>query len=364
MTQGIERKIMPKLSPSFSKQEKKYLNILKQHAGSALLAKANAPIEGFEYFASDAYRKKLSKPGSLFTDKFKAMPLKDIPRFLKIMIRNIRGIFSARKKSFTDISGYLSALERTGQINGVTENNMEDYPNLTIWEALSEYAFEKWRVKFGFTKVPAELIFRGKAILFKYALVAIQEMNKEKINTAPALDAGEEVLAVYHSLGLAVNDIARWLRQHYGIHCQANHPLGGLVNTVPLAVKAGLGWVGSNGLLITPEYGQRQRIAPIFIEDPIFKFTDSDEHRWIERYCAICRRCEKACPTGAILPQNIYHPGVLDGIGPVRTCIDREKCYPYFNETLGCSICVKVCPFSRANGTYEHLKKVIIHRKP
>jgi len=354
---------MTKLSPSFSKQEKNYIHILKQHEDRAFLATTKAPVEGFEYFASDAYRNKDGKSGNLFTDKFTATPLKNIPRLLKIMIKNIKGIFRARKESFIDISDYLTALETTGDVEIDADKYLESYPNLKIWESLSDYAMEKWRVKFGFTEVPEEIIFKGKAILFRYALVAIQEMDKEKINTAPALDAGEEVLAVYNSLGLAVNDIARWLRKQYGIRCQANHPLGGLVNTVPLAVKAGLGWVGSNGLLITPDYGQRQRIAPIFVADPIFKFTDSDEHRWIEMYCAICRRCEKECPTDAILTQNIHHNEKIEGIGPVRTCIDREKCYPYFNETLGCSICVKVCPFSRGMGSYEQLKKILGRRK-
>ena len=354
---------MATLSPSFSKQETKYLEVLTRHTDNIFLARADAPIEGFEYFASDAYRKKNKKGGNLLTDKFREMPLKKIPRLLKIMGKNIWGILSARKKSFTDISGYLTELESTGHINGAEEKYLKSYPNSDIWRSLSAYSMEKWQIKFGFTEVPMELIFNNKAILFKYALVAIQEMDKEKINTAPELDAGEEVLAVYNSLGLAVNDIARWLRKNYKIHCQANHPLGGLVNTVPLAVKAGLGWCGSNGLLITPDYGQRQRIAPIFIKDPIFRFTDSDKHSWIEAYCAICHRCEKACPTGAILKKKIYHDEKIDGVGPVRTCIDREKCYPYFNATLGCSICVKVCPFSRANGTYEHLKKVLEYRK-
>jgi len=353
---------MAEISPSFSKQETKYLNILKKHPERVYLAKDHAPIEGFEYFSSDAYRKKTGERGNLFTDKFSATPLKNIPRLLIIMIKNIKGIFSARKNSFTDISDYLTELESTGQIKGDLEKYSEAYPNSEIWQSLVDYAMEKWHVKFGFTEVPTELIFKNKAILFRYALVAIQEMDKEKINTAPALDAGEEVLAVYNSLGVAVNDIARWLRKQYGIHCQANHPLGGLVNTVPLAVKAGLGWAGSNGLLITPEYGQRQRIAPIFIEDPIFEFTDSDEHSWIDEYCAHCGRCQKACPTGAILEQKIFSAGKIDGVGRIRTSIVREKCYPYFNETLGCSICVKVCPFSRTNGTYEHLKKVMENR--
>jgi len=354
---------MANISPSFSKQETKYLNILKQHPGSAYLAKENAPIEGFEYFASDAYRKKIGKSGSLFTDKFGTIPLKNIPRLLWIMLKNFKGIFSAQRRSFTDIVNYLDDLETTDHIKDNVGRFIKSYPNSEMWQSLVDYAMEKWCVKIGFTEVPAELIFKNKAIMFKYALVVIQEMDKEHINSAPDLDAGEEVLGVYNSLGLAVNDIARWLRKQYGICCQSNHPLGGLVNTVPLAVKAGMGWVGSNGLVITPDYGQRQRIAPIFIEDPIFKFTDSTNHKWIEEYCSICGRCEKACPTGAILKQKFFHFEKIADLGPSRTCIDRDKCYPYFNETLGCSICVKVCPFSRGKGTYEHLKKVMDNRK-
>ena len=348
---------MANLLPSFSLREIKYLEILQNHAEQVVLAKNNAPVEGFGYFASTAYREKSGIHGNLFTDKFRAMPARNIPRLLKIMVKNIVGIFGARRRSFSDISGDLHFLERTGQIQHTSNNIMESYPNSEIWQAVSDYAWEKWRVTFGFTEVPAEIIFQDKAVLYKYALIAIQEMDREKINTAPALDAGEEVLAVYNSLGLAVNDIARWLRRNYGIHCQANHPLGGLVNTVPLAVKAGLGWCGCNGLLITPDYGQRQRIAPIFIDAPIFKYTDSDQHRWIEEYCSICHRCQKACPTGAILEEKMMNGEEIKGLGPVITSIDREKCYPYFNETLGCSICVKVCPFSKSNGIYQRLKE-------
>ena len=354
---------MPRLSPSKSKREDKYIQILKNHAGQVYLAKDHAPQEGFEYFASGAYRRKINRKGSLLTDKLSAMPLNKLPRLAGIFIKNIVGIFGGRRRSFTDISDYLDDLEATGQVEKDSRGYLATFPNFELWQALSDYAWERWRVKFGFTEVPTELIFKNKAILFNYALVAIQEMDKEKINTAPDLGAGEEVLAVYNSLGLAVNDIARWLRKNYGIRCQANHPLGGLVNTVPLAVKAGMGWCGCNGLLITPEYGQRQRIAPIFIDAPIFEYTDSDSHRWIDAYCALCHRCQKACPTGAILDHSIIGPEVIPGLGPARTNINRERCYPYFNETLGCSICVKVCPFSRANGAYEQLKKVVEKRR-
>lgn len=168
-----------------------------------------------------------------------------------------------------------------------------------------------------------------------------------------------EVMKVYGTLGFAVNDIANWLRNTYKIDCHSNHPLGGLVNTVPLAEKAGMGYFGHNGLLITKEFGQRQRIAPIFIDSEIFPYTDSNEHQWIAEFCKTCRKCERNCPTGAILETKKEKDQVLEGIGRRVTSIDKEKCFPYFAKTMGCGVCIKSCPFSQGGDTYERLKKVV-----
>lgn len=352
--------MLKNISPSTSGQEKKYLDLLKQHPNQVFMPVEDAPIEGFEYFASNDYRVKVGNVGNLITDKFSRMPKKHLPRFIGIFRRNIPFIFAGRKRSFWDVSDILKQLDETGDLGYESDVLMESYPNYELWDDLITYAWDTWQVKIGFTEVPQEVIFRDKAVLFRYALVVIQEMEKEKIDLAPSMDAGEEVLHVYTTLGIAVNEIARWLRKEYAVRCQANHPLGGLVCSVPLAGKAGMGWMGSNGLLITPEFGQRQRIAPIFLEAPLFEFTDSDEHRWIEDYCEVCGLCRKKCPTGAILDDRIVtHEGVA-GIGELRSGIDREKCYPYFNQTLGCSVCVKVCPFSKGGKTYDTLKEKVL----
>ena len=108
---------MAGMSPSSSKQESKYLGILKKHPDQVLLATENAPLEGFEYFASEAYRNNNEKKGNLLTDKIGAMPIRDLPRLIWIMGKNISGIFGARNKSFTDISEYLNDLEKKWAIN-------------------------------------------------------------------------------------------------------------------------------------------------------------------------------------------------------------------------------------------------------
>ena len=33
--------------------------------------------------------------------------------------------------------------------------------------------------------------------------------------------------------------------------------------------------------------------------------------------------------------------------GTVKWSVDFDKCIPYFNDTLGCGICIAVCPWSR-----------------
>jgi len=241
----------------------------------------------------------------------------------------------------------------------VAKNAYLNIDGEALWKELTTYAREKWGVqKIGFTKIPRDIILQGNHILYHYALVFIKEMQKNRIDDAPHALAGYETMRTYNHLGKAVLDISSWLRKK-GVRCQPNHPLGGLVSYVPLAGKAGLGWQGMNGLLITPEFGQRQRIAPIYIEHPIFSFTDKDpkQFSWIERYCENCKRCLEECPGDAIQETKKIYNDHIETIGRLARCLDPIKCHPVFSRFEGCSICVKVCPFSRGNGIYQIIEK-------
>ncbi|ACL70104.1 hypothetical protein [Halothermothrix orenii] len=261
-----------KFSQIQTKMERKFLKRIKKHPDKVIMAHKNSVQEGFEYFES--------KHGLLIKNMFFAMGLKNALKILKIMAKYMPSMLRERNKCFTDLEEYLNEINESGQISSTAQEKylIESYPNKELWNKLKNYAWEKWGVIIGFTELPRQLIFKDKAVLFKYALVCIQEMDKNKIDLAPELDAGEEVQRVYNSLGIAVNDIANWLRKNFGIKCQSNHPLGGLVDTSPLAGKAGLGWQGHNGLLITPQFGPRNRIAPILIKNKLFEFTDNHEH--------------------------------------------------------------------------------------
>ena len=61
------------------------------------------------------------------------------------------------------------------------------------------------------------------------------------------------------------------------------------------AVKAGLGWIGRNGLLIHRRLG-----SFVFLSELITNLEVDDSPEFPNR-CGNCTRCIDACPTGALL---------------------------------------------------------------
>ena len=110
------------------------------------------------------------------------------------------------------------------------------------------------------------------------------------------------------------------------------------------AVKAGLGWIGKNSMLIHPKLGTFTFIGELIVDLEIEPSPTQVHNR-----CGTCTRCIDACPTGAIAA-----PGVVDA----RKCISYqtiEKKSPLTDEEkenlngwcFGCDICQEVCPWNR-----------------
>jgi len=95
------------------------------------------------------------------------------------------------------------------------------------------------------------------------------------------------------------------------------------------AVAAGLGVIGKNGLLLTPSYGPRVRLAVVLTEaemegDPLL--TDDP--------CENCDICVRGCPSGALKPPADGH----------RVNHDRFLCSSYSGAVKGCGLCMSRCP--------------------
>ncbi len=184
-------------------------------------------------------------------------------------------------------------------------------------------------------------------MLHAHAIVLTMEMDRERMDASPSADSAVMVHETYNELGIAANAIARHLRE-LGYSAQAGHPLGGLTLYPPLAQAAGLGWQGMHGLLITPEFGPRVRLAAVFTSIEDLPDSGGEEHAWIEDFCAECVKCVRQCPPDAIRTEPIRHAS-----GRV-TSIEPDRCLPYFVRNHGCSICIKVCPFHQRD--YDWLK--------
>jgi len=235
-------------------------------------------------------------------------------------------------------------------IQSLKENPPE--PKITIArQALHD--FEKYAKSLGigaigYVQLPRELIFKDRAVLYDKAIVFLKEMDKDKIDRAPSVATFRMVFETYDSLGKLVNTLTSDLRQK-GYGAQGGHPLGGLVLYPPLAVAAGLGWMGRHGLLITPQFGPRQRIAAIFTSIENLPIAENNPHSWISGFCDKCGRCIRTCPPKAIREDPVIHESGR------KTHIIREKCLPVFVNQEGCTVCVKECSFSRRS--YDDIHK-------
>jgi len=125
-----------------------------------------------------------------------------------------------------------------------------------------------------------------------------------------------------------------------------------------VATKAGLGWIGKCGLLVSHEFGSGIRISS-FITNA--KLTPSGKP--VEKSsCGHCAECVKSCPAKAISGK------VWDVTTERSELIDVEKCIKAAKErakkNIGkemtlCGVCFAVCPHTIKNMKEQNLDIII-----
>ena len=95
----------------------------------------------------------------------------------------------------------------------------------------------------------------------------------------------------------------------------------------------------STARIINRRLGSSFRLASVLTDLPL-RPTPADIFG-ADDFCVRCRVCADACPPDAIFDAKQLVRG------DDKWYVDFDNCLPYFNETMGCGICMAVCPWSR-----------------
>lgn len=110
------------------------------------------------------------------------------------------------------------------------------------------------------------------------------------------------------------------------------------------AARAGLGFVGKSGLLITPQWGSWVVLAVMLITSEVDAYHEASP---VDR-CGSCRLCIEVCPSEAILPgkrvdaRRCLSYTTIELEGPVDPAL-REG---HAGISFGCDLCQDVCPLN------------------
>lgn len=123
----------------------------------------------------------------------------------------------------------------------------------------------------------------------------------------------------------------------------------GELSDVAVAERAGLGFIGRNGLLINEEFGSWLYLGEIITNLPL-----SNDER-VAFGCGECTRCVQFCPTGALLGDgSINGPRCLSFITQTKGYVDDEFRDKIGHQVYGCDICQQVCPYNQGIDVHNH----------
>lgn len=154
----------------------------------------------------------------------------------------------------------------------------------------------------------------------------------------------------YHRvIGGRLRELARFISDAYpGARCLPCVDTGPLVDRAA-AVRAGIGWFGRNGNVLTKRFGSWVLLGELITT------LEVEPDAPLETNCGTCPICIERCPTNAIgADGTIDARRCISDLTQLKTPIPRELRAAIGNRLWGCDDCQTPCPVNESANVVSH----------
>ena len=187
---------------------------------------------------------------------------------------------------------------------------------------------------------------------FQYAIVMGYEEDYDMIKYFPTWIADATTSLGYSRMGITNSYLSSFIRNlgFKAIDCNSND----VALSVPMAMQAGLGQLGRNGILVTPQFGPRLRLSKVITDLPLV--ADAPIDFGVTEFCSMCKRCADMCPSQSIMhgERTAESHNISSAAGGLKWPINSLKCRMYWARVnKPCTICIGCCPYNKPD-TWPH----------
>ncbi len=115
-----------------------------------------------------------------------------------------------------------------------------------------------------------------------------------------------------------------------------------LFNHKMAATSAGIGWVGKNGLLISPDHGPRLSLGTVLTDARI-----TPDRAMEYSLCGGCTLCIDHCPSRAITGAAWSRRSPLVQLVRLEACRSHKAGKRKTAGKPNCGLCINICPYGR-----------------
>ena len=200
---------------------------------------------------------------------------------------------------------------------------------------------------------PAELLTRARSVII--AAINYKPSQQASKSSRDSHSGKVASYAQYEDYHVFIRSLLNELADFIASITNAGAQFRICVDSAPvaektLAVRAGLGFIGKNHLLINLAFG------PQILLGEIITTMQLQPDKPLKADCGSCRKCIEACPTGALRQDGFFDAGRCISYLTIehKQDIPRELADLMGNHIFGCDDCITACPFQQKAQTCKN----------